>query len=202
MDMPNGLLEELSLTLFDIGAIQLGKFRLHSGRTSRIYLDLRLLVSYPHALRLATSAYQHILQTLSFDLLAAPPLAGLPIGTSLCLAMDKPLIYPRKTAKSYGTGKSIEGHWQVGQSAVIIDDVITSGNSILQAIVSLKTAGLQITNIVVLINREQGGIRSMQEQGYSATAAMTISQVMAVLERHERITAKERAKVLKSLNIA
>lgn len=200
--MPHELLEELSLTLFDIGAIQLGKFRLHSGRTSRVYLDLRLLVSYPQALRLATAAYQHILQNLSFDLLAAPPLAGLPIGTSLCLAMDKPLIYPRKTAKSYGTGKSIEGHWQVGQSAVIIDDVITSGDSVLHAIVSLKTAGLQVTDAVVLIDREQGGIKSMQEQGYQATAAMTISQVMAFLERHERITAKERVKVLKSLNLA
>ncbi|KAA3665394.1 MAG: orotate phosphoribosyltransferase [Chloroflexi bacterium] len=202
MDVPNELLEELSLTLFDIGAIQLGKFRLHSGRTSRVYLDLRLLVSYPQALRLVTEAYQHVLQNMTFDLLAAPPLAGLPIGTSLCLAMDKPLIYPRKTAKSYGTGKSIEGHYQVGQSAVIVDDVITSGDSILQAIVSLKTAGLQVTDAVVLIDREQGGVNSMQEQGYTATAAMTISQVMAVLERRERITAKERSKVLKSLNIA
>ncbi len=201
MDLPNGLLEELSLTLFDIGAIQLGKFKLHSGRTSRVYLDLRLLVSYPHALRLVTAAYQHILQNLTFDLLAAPPLAGLPIGTSLCLTMDKPLIYPRKTAKSYGTGKSIEGYWQVGQTAVVIDDVVTSGDSILQAIVTLKTAGLQITDAVVLIDREEGGIKNMQEEGYNATAAMTIGQVMAVLERKERITAKERAKVLKSLNI-
>ena len=201
MDLPNDLLEELSLTLFDIGAVQLGKFKLHSGRTSRVYLDLRLLVSYPHALRLVATAYQQVLQNLTFDLLAAPPLAGLPIGTALCLAMDKPLIYPRKTAKSYGTGKSIEGHWQVGQSAVIIDDVITSGESILQAIVSLKTAGLQVTDAVILIDREQGGIKSMQEQGYNARAAITISQVMAILERRERITAKERSKVLKSLSI-
>ena len=200
--MPNDLLEELSLTLFDIGAVQLGKFRLHSGRTSRVYLDLRLLVSYPHALRLATAAYENVLQNLSFDLLAAPPLAGLPIGTALCLAMDKPLIYPRKTAKSYGTGKSIEGHWQIGQTAVIIDDVITSGDSILHAIVSLKSSGLQVTDAVVLIDREQGGIKSMQEQGYTPHAAITISQLLAILENKGRITGKERAKVLKSLNIA
>ena len=200
--MPNDLLEELSLTLFDIGAVQLGKFRLHSGRTSRVYLDLRLLVSYPHALRLSTAAYENVLQNLSFDLLAAPPLAGLPIGTALCLAMDKPLIYPRKTAKSYGTGKSIEGHWQIGQTAVIIDDVITSGDSILHAIVSLKSSGLQVTDAVVLIDREQGGIKSMQEQGYTPHAAITISQLLAILENKGRITGKERAKVLKSLNIA
>lgn len=202
MELPNELLEELSLTLFDIGAVQLGKFKLHSGRTSRVYLDLRLLVSYPQALRLVTKAYQVILEGLSFDLLAAPPLAGLPIGTALCLAMDKPLIYPRKTAKSYGTGKSIEGHWQVGQTAVVIDDVITSGDSILQAIVSLKTTGLQVTDAVVLIDREQGGPVNMREQGYHPYAAITISHLLAVLESRERITAKERAKALKSLNNA
>lgn len=199
MQLPDSLLEELSLTLFDIGAVQLGKFKLHSGRTSRIYLDLRLLVSYPDALRLATTAYRHVLDTLHFDLLAAPPLAGLPLGTALCLAMDKPLIYPRKTAKSYGTGKSVEGKWDVGQTAVVIDDVITSGESILQAIVSLKTAGLQVTDAVVLIDREQGGTSTMREQSYNVHAAISITHLLAILEEKERITTKQRAKVLKSL---
>ena len=92
--------EDLALTLHDIGAIQFGRFRLHSGRESRVYIDLRVLVSYPEALRQATAAYQTVLDGLAFDLLAATPMAGLPIGTAICLAMDRPLIYPRKTAKS------------------------------------------------------------------------------------------------------
>jgi len=200
MQLSNDLLEELSLTLFDIGAVQLGKFRLHSGRTSRVYLDLRLLVSFPQALRLATTAYQQILEHLTFDLLAAPPLAGLPIGTSLCLAMDKPLIYPRKTAKSYGTGRSVEGHWQVGETAVIIDDIITTGDSVLQAIVSLKAAGLQLSEAVVLIDTEQGGVAAMQNMGYSAYAAITMTRLLAILESRDRISAKERAKALKFLS--
>lgn len=199
MALPDPLLEKLAITLFDIGAVQLGKFKLHSGRTSRIYLDLRLLVSFPQALRLATAAYRHVLESLSFDLLAAPPLAGLPLGTALCLELDKPLIYPRKTAKSYGTGKSIEGKWEVGQTAVVIDDVITSGDSILQAIVSLKTAGLQVQDAVVLIDREQGGVAHMREQGYTPHAAITITRLLTILEEKERITTKQRAKVLKSL---
>lgn len=199
MTLPEELSEELALTLFDIGAIQLGKFKLHSGRTSRIYLDLRLLVSYPHALRLAARAYRYILDGISFDLLAAPPLAGLPLGTALGLDMDKPLIYPRKTAKSYGTGKSVEGHWSIGQTAVVIDDVITSGDSILQAIVSLKTAGLQVQEAVVLIDREQGGIATLREEGYNLRACISISRLLSILEEHGRITAKQRQKVIKSL---
>ncbi|WP_420644095.1 orotate phosphoribosyltransferase [Candidatus Leptofilum sp.] len=192
-------LEQLALTLYDIGAVQLGKFKLHSGKKSRIYLDLRLLVSHPAALRQATAAYRSVLEKLSFDLLAATPLAGLPLGTALCLDMDKPLIYPRKTAKSYGTGKQIEGVWQVGQTAVVIDDLITSGDSILQAIVALKASGLQVNEAVVLIDREQGGIANMQEHGYKLHATMTVSRILSVLEAHQRITGKERDKVIKSL---
>ena len=106
-------IETLVLTLHDIGAVQFGRFRLHSGKESRIYIDLRLLVSFPAALRQATAAYAGVLAALDYDLLAATPLAGLPIGTAIGLHLDKPLIYPRKTAKSYGTGKNIEGRWSI-----------------------------------------------------------------------------------------
>jgi uridine monophosphate synthetase len=192
-------LEDLALTLFDVGAVQLGKFKLHSGRTSRIYLDLRVLVSFPYALRKATAAYANVLSRLTYDILAAPPLAGLPFGTALCLELDQPLIYPRKTAKNYGTGKYFEGRWEIGQTAVVIDDVITSGDSIVNAISALKAAGLQVQDAVVLIDREQGGIAMMAESGYTVHAAMTISHLLAVLENHERINARQRDKVLKSL---
>lgn len=192
-------LEKFAVTLFDVGAVQLGKFVLHSGRTSRIYLDLRVLVSYPEALRQATAAYRQVLEKLSFDVLAAPPLAGLPFGTALCLDMSIPLIYPRKTAKSYGTGKEIEGVWEVGQTAVVIDDVITSGDSIMEAMIALKAAGLRVNEAVVLIDREQGGKEIMQEHGYTVHAAMTLTQLLGILEAHGRITDKQHAKVLKSL---
>ncbi|MCP4416158.1 MAG: orotate phosphoribosyltransferase [Chloroflexi bacterium] len=193
-------LEQFALTLFDIGAIQLGKFKLHSGKKSRIYLDLRILVSYPQALRLAIAAFRTVLNQLSFDLLAATPLAGLPLGTALCLDMNQPLIYPRKTAKSYGTGKEIEGVWQVGQTAVVIDDLITSGDSIMHAIVALKASGLQVSEAVVLVDREQGGVATLQEHGYKLHAIMKISRILSILEDHQRISSKERAKVLKSLH--
>ena len=80
------------------------------------------------------------LASLHYDLLAATLLAGLPIGTALCLSLDKPLIYPRKTAKSYGTGKNVEGRWSIGQTAVVIDDLITSGDSVLETIAAVKAA--------------------------------------------------------------
>lgn len=191
--------EALVLTLYDIGAIQFGRFRLHSGRESRIYIDLRVVVSYPHALRQVAAAYRTVLETLSFDLLAATPLAGLPIGTAICLDMNMPLIYPRKTAKSYGTGKDIEGRWSIGQTAVVIDDLITSGDSILQTIATLKAAGLRVTDAVVLIDREQGGRHTMEQAGYGLHAVLTLPRLLDVLVEHQRLTDRQREDVIASL---
>ena len=194
-------LETVALTLYDIGAVQIGKFKLHSGRKSPIYLDLRLLASFPQALRQAAAAYAALIQerNLQFDLLAAAPLAGLPIGTALALEMDVPLIYPRKTAKSYGTGKSIEGAYSVGETAVIIDDLITSGDSIVTVATPLKAAGLTVTDAVVLIDRGQGGDATLAESGYNLHAVFTLNFLLAVLEKHDRITGKQHARVLRKL---
>lgn len=191
--------EALILTLFDIGAIQFGRFRLHSGRESRIYIDLRVVVSYPHALRQVAAAYRTVLEQLSFDLLAATPLAGLPIGTAIALDMNIPLIYPRKTAKSYGTGKNVEGRWSIGQTAVVVDDLITSGDSILQTIATLKATGLRVHDAVVLIDREQGGREIMEQQGYHLHAVLTLPGLLGVLVDHGRLTERQRDEVIASL---
>jgi orotate phosphoribosyltransferase len=192
-------LAQLAITLYEIGAVRLGRFTLHSGVISPIYIDLRLLVSYPEALRQVAQAYVSLLKTLQFDILAAYPYAALPIGTAIALETGIPLIYPRKTAKGYGTGKQVEGVWQVGQTALVIEDLITSGDSILQAIASLKAASLQVRDAVVLIDREQGGGAALQVHGYTVHAVMTLSQLLAILETEGRISGRQRAKVLKAL---
>lgn len=199
IQFPEPNLEKFAISLFEIGAVRLGQFKLHSGRTSPIYLDLRMLVSYPETLRMATAVYTTLLTDLAYDLLAAAPMAGLPLGTALCLALDQPLIYPRKTAKSYGTGKGIEGAYQIGETAVIIDDLITSGDSVLQAIAALKAGGLQVNDAVVLIDRQQGGMENLRDAGYQPYAAMTIRQILSILEANQRITARDTARVLQSL---
>lgn len=198
--LPADQLESLVLTLHDIGAVRIGRFELHSGRMSPIYIDLRLLASFPNALREAAAAYRHRLKTLTFDRIAATPLAGLPIGTAICLDMNLPLIYPRKTVKGYGTGKQIEGQWEIGQTAVVVDDLITSGDSLLKGITFLKAAGLRVNEAVVLIDREQGGREALEEQGYRLHSLMTIGQLLAIMESRERITSHQRARILQGLS--
>ncbi len=198
--LPADQLVSLVLTLHDIGAVRIGRFELHSGRMSPIYIDLRLLASFPNALREAAAAYRHRLKTLTFDRIAATPLAGLPIGTAICLDMNLPLIYPRKTVKGYGTGKQIEGQWEIGQTVVVVDDLITSGDSLLKGITFLKAAGLRVNEAVVLIDREQGGREALEEQGYRLHSLMTIGQLLAIMESRERITSHQRARILQGLS--
>ena len=192
-------LAALAVTLHEIGAVRLGRFTLHSGRISPIYIDLRLLVSFPGALRQVAQAYAALLGGLRFDILAAYPYAALPIGTALALETGIPLIYPRKDAKGYGTGKQVEGIWQEGQTALVVEDLITSGDSILQAIASLQDAGLQVRDAVVLIDREQGGRELLRQQGYDVHAVMTLGKLLAILEQERRISGQERMDVLSAL---
>jgi uridine monophosphate synthetase len=198
---PLSPLESLAVTLFDIGAIQFGKFKLYDGSKTTVYIDLRLLVSFPSVLRQVASLYHEKIMRLGleFDILTAPPMAGLPIATALCLEMNRPLIYPRKTAKSYGSGKGIEGTWSIGQKALVIDDVVDTGQSIVRAIAALKAKGLQISDAIVFIDREHGGTQLLKAEGYRLFHLLALSDVLAILRDEERISQRQYNKAMQPL---
>ncbi len=192
-DDPN--LIDLALGLYDTGAVQFGDFTLQSGIQSPFYLDLRLLVSKPDVLAHAARAYVEMLDDLYYNRLAAIPYAGLPIGTAVALQTKMPLLYPRKEPKSYGTGRSIEGHFEEGDSVVVIDDVISTGASKIEAIKPLREAGLRVHDVAVLIDREGGGREELAAQGLTLHSVFRMSELMDLLLEHERITPDEKARV-------
>jgi uridine monophosphate synthetase len=187
--------DSLALALQDLHCIQFGRFVLASGRVSPIYIDLRLLVSDPSVLRRVARAYAGALRHLRFDRLAAIPYAALPIGTAVALETGHPLIYPRKEAKGHGTGRAIEGKFEPGETVVMLDDVITTGGSKLAAIEPLEAAGLRVRDIVVLLDREEGGREELARRGYHLHSVLTMSELLDVLGRHGRITDDDKAQV-------
>ena len=164
--------------LLAAGCVRFGEFTLKSGLISPIYLDLRQLISDPSLLADASSAYVELLHGLRFDRLAALPYAALPIATAISLAGGWPMIYPRKEAKSYGTGAEIEGGFPAGERAVVIDDLATTGGSKFEAIEKLAAAGLQIEDVVVLVDRQSGASEALAAAGYRLHAVMTLTQML------------------------
>ncbi len=186
-------IEDLVLALYDHGCVQFGSFTLKSGKTSPVYLDLRRTVADAGLLRMAARAYERLLTPLTFDRLAAIPYAGLPIGTAVALEMNRSLIYPRREVKSYGTGKAIEGVFKAGETVAIIDDVITNGASKVEALAPLSAAGLVVRDIVVLIDREQGGAEELAAHGLRLHSVLNITTLFEILKRRGRISAEQYA---------
>jgi uridine monophosphate synthetase len=187
--------EELILDLHRIGAVQFGEFTLASGLSSPIYIDLRLLPSDPPALSRAAAAYADLLHGLKFDRLAAIPYAALPIGTAVALQTGRPLIYPRKEVKTHGRGRAIEGHFAPGERAVVLDDLITTGGSKIEAIQVLRDAGLVVEDVVVLIDRQASGAADLAVHGVRLHAVLTLAEIMAALAVNGAIGAEQREAV-------
>ncbi len=178
---PRGEQTELICALYECGCVKFGNFTLASGLQSPIYIDLRRLVSFPRVMRKVASAYADVLRDLSFDHIAGVPYAALPIGAVVALDMQHSFIYPRKEVKQHGTGQAIEGAFEAGQRAVLLEDVITSGGSILTSADVLRGAGLEVSDVVVLVDREQWGGVGMAKAGLKLQAILTISQILEEL---------------------
>jgi len=151
------LKQRIANGLLDSGCVKFGSFKLKSGQISPIYIDLRRLVGFPKLLTDVARAYADILRKLHFHHLAALPYAAMPITTAVSLQGDWSMIYPRKEVKDYGTSVPVEGVYSVGDTAVVIDDLVSSGGSKFESIEKLQAAGLIVSDIVVLIDRQPLG---------------------------------------------
>ena len=171
-------LSSLADGLLSAGCIKFGEFTLKSGLKSPIYIDLRLIISFPHLLAEVAQAYLPIVSSLQFSRLAGLPYAAIPIATAISLAGNYPMIYPRKEVKTYGTKAEIEGEYHAGETILVIDDLATTGGSKFEAIEKLTGVGLVVKDIVVLVDRQSGARESLEQAGYSMHAVLTISQML------------------------
>jgi uridine monophosphate synthetase len=193
---PQDLLPSLAAELFALGAVKFGSFTLASGIQSPIYVDLRLLVSRPALLAKAAATYAALLAPLVCERIAGVPYAALPIGTAVALAADKPLIYLRKEAKGHGLGKLIEGAWEAGERVVVIEDLITSGGSTIETAQQLRAAGLVVEHVIVLIDREQGGVQKLAKAGITAHSVFKLTAVLDALTAQGLLDERKRQEVL------
>jgi len=139
--------------LFKKNIIKTGNFILKSGIKSNIYFDLRTLIAYPDILNQVIKMMYQKISHLNFDLICGIAYTGIPMATKISLNNDIPMLIIRKEKKDYGTKKLIEGIYKSGQSCLMLDDVITTGSSLIENINILNMDGINVNDIIVFIDR-------------------------------------------------
>src|SRR5256714_4029585 len=177
----------LAQTVYGLGGVQFGNFTVsESAVSSPVFVNPKVLISNPTALRVASKLMQqeiNLAQSLRrprvhpFAVVAGVPVGGLLLATAYSLETNIPFIYAR--VRPEGTGKrGIEGHFTAGESALIIDDLITRGSSILETAELLEENGLKVKDIIVLVDREHGAVERLRRHSYNLMSILKLDVML------------------------
>jgi orotate phosphoribosyltransferase len=173
----------LAQTLFDLGGVQFGNFTVsESAVSSPVFVNPKILISNPTALRVASKLMQqeiNLAQSLRrarahpFAVVAGVPVGGLLLATAFSLETNIPMIYAR--VRPEGTGKrGIEGRFSMGDTALIIDDLITRGSSVLETAELLEENRLKVKDVIVLVDREHGATERLRRRGFNLISILKL----------------------------
>jgi orotate phosphoribosyltransferase len=197
--------KEFAIFLHEIEAIKFGNFKLSSGKDSAYYIDLRIVPSFPHQFRKMIKALQNLISEKvgldSFDYIASVPTSGLVIASALAIETVKPLIYVRQKPKNYGTSNLIEGRISEGSRVVLIDDVGTTGNSLLSAIKALKDAKIRVDAAFVIVNRLEGIRENLEKEKVKIYDLVDIFALSNILYKEKFLDEQTFDRIKKQMNI-
>jgi orotate phosphoribosyltransferase len=162
-------------------AYLVGDFVLRSGKRSSYYLDKYRFETQPALLRalgdrIAAAVREHEPEA---DALAGPELGAVALTAAASLASDLPFLIVRKEAKDYGTANRLEGRWEQGQCACLVEDVVTSGGAAVSAVEALRAAGLRVSTAVCVVDREEGGVDELARHAVRLRPLFRASDVLA-----------------------
>uniref|UniRef100_H3DI36 Uridine 5'-monophosphate synthase n=1 Tax=Tetraodon nigroviridis TaxID=99883 RepID=H3DI36_TETNG len=187
--MANGSIASLILKLHDVNAVKFGEYKLKSGMTTPIYIDLRVLVSHPALMNQICGLIHQRMQEedLRLDSVCGVPYTALPLATIISSKHLHPMLIRRKEAKDYGTRRLVEGTFREGETCLIIEDTVTTGSSILETAEVLHKEGLKVTDAVVVMDREQGAVEMLASRGIRLHPIVSMFKLLDVLQEAGRI---------------
>ena len=171
---------ELGRTIYRVANLR-GEFTLRSGAHATEYFDKFQFEANPVLLRAIAEQMAAMLPS-RYDQLAGLELGGIPVATALSLATSTPVLFVRKEPKTYGTCKLAEGMAVAGSRLVIIEDVVTSGGAIIDAVTELRAMGAIVHDVCCVIDREGSGRENLQRLELNLQALFTRSELQAYAE--------------------
>lgn len=202
MSSPSSDRIALAEELFRIGAVRFGKFTLASGKPSSYYLDLRILPSYPDAYAMEIGAYKSLVQEIGqdgFDVVAGVATAGVTVSSILSFQLKKPMVYVRREEKGYGLGRLVEGAVHPGWRALVVDDLVTTGGSIISAVEGLRKAGCTVDTAAVLVDRLEGGSENLAAVGVRLRKYADVKELASILYDRKKLTKRDYESVIKQI---
>ena len=181
-------------------AINFGRFILSSGRTSWYYLDCRKVTLSARGAYLVANAFLDLLDSRPVQAVGGMTVAADPIATAIALESwhrQRPLkaFIVRKESKPHGLQRQVEGPIAPGDRAVIVDDVLTTGGSILQAIEAVEAIGVVVDQVMVILDRLEGGRERIQERGYPVTSLFTLDDLRDYLAAYQQSSADDSSQI-------
>jgi orotate phosphoribosyltransferase len=171
--------------LYKIDAVKFGVYQLSSGKQSPYYIDLRVIPSFPDAFREICDFYsQQITDEIgvkNFDRIAGVPIAGIPFASQIAYNLRKPFLYVRKDQKQYGRERRVEGVLISGNKVLLVDDLLTTGLTLKNAVDAVRAEGGVVTDLVVFLDREEGGKQLLENDGVKVHALLKVSEVAKTL---------------------
>ncbi|OQD58242.1 orotate phosphoribosyltransferase [Methanobrevibacter arboriphilus JCM 13429 = DSM 1125] len=168
--------EYLISILKDNNVFKTGDFVLSSGKKSNYYIDMKKAITEPNILKTIAELIDQAINSEKIDKVAGPALGAVPIATALSLKSEIPLLMIRKEKKGYGTSKLIEGELNEGDNVVVVEDVTTTGGSLLKAIKAIQENGGIVKKAFVVVDREEGAISSLKDEGILVEPLISVNE--------------------------
>jgi orotate phosphoribosyltransferase len=157
--------KELIELLKEKEVIKFGKFKLSSGKESDYYVNMKMAITNPKILKSIANIVSNQISDDKIDKVAGPALGAVPIATAISLESSIPMLMIRKAKKGYGTSKLIEGELVKGDSVIVVEDVTTTGGSLIKAIKAIEDNGGIVEKAIVVVDRAEGAIENLKKEG-------------------------------------
>ena len=162
--------------LKDNNVVETGEFTLASGKKSNYYVNMKRAITNPEILSTISKIIHEKIENDNVDKVAGPALGAVPIATAISLESNLPLLMIRKEKKGYGTGKLIEGELLENDNVIVVEDVTTTGNSLMKAIKAIKDNGGNVNRAFVCVDREEGAIENFANENIKLEPLVSVSE--------------------------